>query len=191
MRYSSAPGSGTTVAGSTNLNGYLKPTGAKYETVPRTLIRAGITSASTSGTLKVTAIGLPAGELITSISVMSAGAAVTPTNQWFVLLGSDRAKLAITSDDTTTAWGANSVKTLNLATPYTTTTAGLFYIGVLQVAGTPATHAAYDSSGQTGGSGASPILWGTSSTGLTDPASCPATPAALTLISNLFYAYVS
>ena len=79
-------------------------------------------SALTSGTLlAVGNIVLPAGRTISTITFYSATTAGgTLTVQQFGLVrASDRAVLAITNDDTSTAWAANTAKTLTLATPYT------------------------------------------------------------------------
>jgi hypothetical protein len=50
-------------------------------------------------------------------------------NQWFCLYTAAGAKLAVTNDDGATAWAANTVKTLNLTTPYAVTSSGLYYVG--------------------------------------------------------------
>ena len=172
-----------------NLDGYLRPTGAIAETVPRVHVGSNL-AAQTSGTLKVTAIPIEAGRLITSISFLSGTTALgTATNQWFVLANSSRVRLGITSDDTDTAWGANTVKTLNLATPYQATYSGLYYVGILVAAGTMPSLRGF-TSGATS-TGIVPILTGTSTTGLTDPASCPSTLGAISATADTPYAYVS
>lgn len=115
--------------------------GALAATVPR-FIALGQTPGGTSGTLYMWAITLEIGIPITSITFLSAGAGSVLTHQLFGIfddsLGSSSstayALLAQTTDDTSTAWGANTAKTLNL-TPgtYTPGRTGPFYLGVLVV----------------------------------------------------------
>lgn len=76
---------------------------------------------------------LAAGDVITNISVTSgATAAGTPTNWWFALYSSAStpALLAQTADQTSTAWAANTAKTVALATAQTITTSGVYWVGV-------------------------------------------------------------
>lgn len=93
---------------------------------------------------------LPAGSTARSISFLSAAAAVTPTNTWFFLGMPDDEQaatviLATSEQDGTTAWAANTVKTLSLLAAdggsgeVTVTADTPVYIGVVQVAATPAT----------------------------------------------------
>jgi hypothetical protein len=166
------------------------PTGAISETSPRNGHSSGQNlSALLSGRMNLVAIYLPKDATITSISFVSGTtAAVTPTAQWFALYSSALALLRQTTDDTNTAWGANTVKTLNLSSTYLTTAAGLYYLGVLVVAGTvpslkgvsPSTATVID---------LLPAICGTSDTGLTTTAPNPA--AAITGTGSLPYAYVS
>lgn len=115
----------------------LAPTGALAETVPRaggTLVNSGYL---VSGRLHLVAINLAKGTTVTSISFMSGTqAAVAPTAQWFALYDSAYALLRQTADDTSTAWGASTVKTLALTSTFTTTYSGLHYLGICVVAGT-------------------------------------------------------
>ncbi|GGX99706.1 right-handed parallel beta-helix repeat-containing protein [Streptomyces fructofermentans] len=115
----------------------MRPAG-RYETTSR--MRAGATTtAMVSGVLYLVPIWLPKGAVISNISFMNgATAAGTPTNYWFSLHNSARVALARTADQTTTAWAANTVKTLAIAqttagtaSSYTTTYSGLHYLGVM------------------------------------------------------------
>jgi parallel beta-helix repeat protein len=123
------------------LEAALSPSG-RYETTSR--LRLGTATSPTSGTLYLVPIWLPKGQVVSSISFCSGGtAAATPTNQWFTLHNSSRVALARTADATTAAWAANTVKTLNIAqttagsaSSYTTTYAGLHYLGVMVAAST-------------------------------------------------------
>lgn len=79
-------------------------------------------------------IYLHAGDVITNISVRSgATAANTPTNYWLALYSSAAtpALLAQTADQTSTAWGANTTKTLALATAQTITESGVYWVGIM------------------------------------------------------------
>jgi hypothetical protein len=114
----------------------LRPSG-RYETTSR--LRCGTTSTPTSGTLYLVPIWLPKGLVVSSIAFVSGGTgAGTPTNYWFTLHNSSRVALARTADQTTTAWAANTIKSLAVAqttagaaSSYTTTYSGLHYLGVM------------------------------------------------------------
>lgn len=168
----------------------LRITGSLFETFSRAGASFVNTATITSGTLRMDAIDLPAGLLITSISYMSgATALITGSNQWFALFGNARNKLAITADDTSTAWAANTVKTLTLTAPFTTTYSGLHYLGAVVVAVTVPTFFGL-TVGASGANALAPILCGNADAGLTNPASCPATAAALT-VTGPHWAYVN
>lgn len=115
----------------------------RYETTSR--LRLGTASSPTSGTLYLVPIWLPKGLLVSNISFVSGGTAATsPTNHWFMLLNSSRVAVARTADATTAAWAANAVKTLAIAqttagsaSSYTTTYAGLYFLGIMIAATTP------------------------------------------------------
>jgi parallel beta-helix repeat protein len=124
------------------LEAALSPAG-RYETTSR--LRCGTASTLVSGALYLVPIWLPKGLVVSSITFVTGGtAAGTPTNQWFTLHNSSRVALARTADNTTTAWAANTAKTLNIAqatagaaSSYTTTYNGLHYLGVMVAATTP------------------------------------------------------
>jgi hypothetical protein len=98
-------------------------------------------SALTTQVMTSVAIPLQAGQIVTNISFVSATtAANTPTNYWFALYSPSGAALrAQTADQTSTAWGANTVKTLALVAPYTVTASGIYYVGIMVKATTPPT----------------------------------------------------
>lgn len=165
------------------------PTGAKAQTYDRSL-GASSNSDLLSGRLTLVAVHLRAGQVISSITFFAASTALSGgSNQWFALYDSALGKLAVTADDTTTAWGGNSFKTLALTAPYTVLTSGLYYLGICVVATTvptlrgPVTVANLNA--------AAPVLAGSSTTGLTDPASAPTTAAAITATVSTPYAYCS
>lgn len=151
---------------------YFRPTVAQYETFPRLFVNG--TTSPVSGTMRMSPIWLPAGALITSISMFSgATALVSGSNQWFALFNSSRALLRQTVDDGATAWGAGAKKTLALTSTFTTTYTGLHYIGVNIVAATTPTLLSFSGGGFASCS-EPPILGGPSSSGLTTTAPDPA-----------------
>lgn len=166
------------------------PTSAVSETIPRWAPTSAALSL-TSGQLRV-AYGavIPAGATVSTITIVSGSTALSVgSNQWFALFDGSRVKLGVTADDTSTAWAASTSKTLTLSAAYTNTT-GLDivgYVGVCVVATTPpslngsltATAAIADQV---------PKLGGQADSGLTNPASCPATFTAPASGTGPFYA---
>lgn len=169
----------------------LGPSGTLAETMPReTCPEVNTVAPTASGTLFMQAIYLKAGQLISNITVSSATtAAGTPTAGRVCLFDSNRNLLAQSADQTTTAWAANTVKTLPMVTPFRVTVSGLYYVGIWQTATTVMTMKG--GTAKTGGQLAStvPILHGISSTGLTTTAPNPA--AAITAGLVTIYAAVS
>lgn len=163
--------------------------GGLYETVERQTVADDL-AALASGTLVLCAIDLPGGLLISNITfVAGATAAGTPLNQWFALYDGSLKKLAVTADDTSTAWAANAAKTLAIANGYRTQGSGLFYLGCMVKATTVPTLSGV--SLRAGVAGLTPKLCGTSTGGLTAPATAPDPAAALTTVNAIPYAYVS
>lgn len=154
------------------------------------------TASLATGRLNMTLCPVFPGLLISKITFMSgATAANTPLNQWFNLCdAATRALLAITADDTTTPWGTSAAKTLTLASPYTIP-AGVYSIlaGICVVATTcPSLVTSAGATGAaTGFVAATPMIVGNSSTGLTNPASCPNPIAALTQSAGPAYVIFS
>lgn len=168
----------------------LQPNAYAAESVPRSA--ATITSRGTlaSGRMSVVAIELPVGLTINKLIFHSGTTALaTGSNQWFCLLDQNRNQLAVTADDTSTAWASNTAKALSLATPFTTAYAGLYYLGVVVVATTVPSLVAIQQLGYI--AGLAPVLSGTANTALTNPASCPATAQALAVVGDMLYAAVS
>ena len=165
-------------------------TGALYETFDRDLCDEVNTAALSSGRLSLQAIYLPAGTTINSISFWSATtAAGTPTNQLFGLFDSSYNLLRSSTNDTTTAWAANSRKTLSLTSAFTTTYSGIHYLGIMVTATTVPT--LKGNTAKTGGqlSAGAPTMGGTSTTGLTT--ALPATAAAPGTVTTSFWGRVS
>ena len=168
----------------------LKPTAALYETFPRSGSTTGpVVATLTTGKMILQAIHLPVDTTVTNIVFVSSNvAAVSPTNWWFALYDSARALLRQTADQTTTAWGASTIKTVALTSPFVTTYSGLHYIGESMVASTVNNLIGLSASQTLGG--LAPVLFGaTSDTGLTTTA--PATAGAITTTGFQVYAYVS
>jgi hypothetical protein len=160
------------------------------ETIPREICTETNTTVAASGTLFMQAIYLRAGQLISNITACSATtAAGTPTNYAFGLYDASRNLLANTANQTTTAWAANTIKTVALTSAYRVPTSGLYYIGYYMTATTVAT--LKGNTARTGGqlAGGAPIICGTSSTGLTTALPNPA--AAITVGTAIVYFAVS
>lgn len=183
------PNSGTYVA--TAERGWTLPTNGVAQTFDRNVAASDLTGGLSTGRLNMVGIYLRAGQAVSNITFVAGSTALSSgSNQWFSLWSSARAKLGVTADDTNTAWAANTAKTLAMASPYVVPASGLYYLGITVVATTVPTLR-----GVLGGNavifGIAPILAGTSDTGLTNPASAPATAAALTASTAMPYAYVT
>ena len=166
-------------------------TGVFSETIDRNVLTETNTVAPTaSGTLFMQAILLTAGQLVSNISISSGTtAAGTPTNYFFALYDGSRNLRAVSANQTTTAWAANTMKTLAMTTPYRVPTSGLYYIGIMMTATTIITTKGHTARGATAISGLAPILNGTSTTGLTTAMPDPA--GAIGASTALLYAAVS
>lgn len=117
------------------------PTGILRESFPRWACTTDLTAPAT-GVMTSVAMPLQAGDIVTSITFKSgATAADTPLNWWFALYStaSTPALLGQTADQTTTAWAANTAKTVALSTPYQITAAGLYYVSFMMKATTVTT----------------------------------------------------
>jgi hypothetical protein len=115
------------------------PTGTFRKTMARRQATID-TSALTTQVMLSTAIVLYAGDVVTNLTFVSgATAANTPTNWWFALYSNAAtpALIAQTADQTTTAWGANTVMTKALSAPYTVVTTGVYYAAIMVKATTP------------------------------------------------------
>lgn len=79
-------------------------------------------------------IYLHAGDVVTNLSFRSgATAAGTPVNWWFALYSdaATPALLAQSADQTSTAWAANTTKTLALASAYTVPKSGIYWAAIM------------------------------------------------------------
>jgi len=173
----------------------IAPAAADYETFPRNTYAGGTATPST-GVLILAAIALPAGLSVGHIAFHSGSvAAVSPTHWWFGLYNSSRVQLAMTADQTSTAWAVSTGKSLAVATiasgaasAFVTTYAGLHYLGFLMTAGTMINLAA--TTINTGIVTVPPILYGASDTAQTTPPAFAHTATTITPAGNLAYAYV-
>jgi hypothetical protein len=160
------------------------------ETLDRRRLEEVNVAALTSGQLFLQAIWLTQGMVINWITFSSATtAAGTPTNQLFGLFDGSRNQVAVTSNDTTTAWGANTVKTLKISSTYTVPTTGLYYVGVMVTATTVPTLKGPAALIASNLHGVAPILNGNSSSGLTT--SLPNPAAAITVSTTQVWGAVS
>jgi hypothetical protein len=170
------------------LNG--SPTGVQRANLDRRYLASNL-SALTTQVLLSAALELEAGDIVTNLTFVSgATAANTPTNWWFALYSSAAtpALLSQTADQTSTAWAANTAKTVALAAPQTITTSGVYYAAIMVKATTPPTlagvaveNAAVAGAVVTGQA----ILAQTSGSSLTTTA--PATVASPTTVANVPY----
>lgn len=102
----------------------------------RRLDAVATTVAQASGVALAVGIPLMAGDVVRNLSFKSVGALNTPTNWFFSLYSADStpALLGQSADQTNTAWGANTTKTLALATPVTIPYNGWYFAMVSQTA---------------------------------------------------------
>jgi hypothetical protein len=171
-------------------HGAYVPTGGIAQTYPRHMVLGSDAAALVSGTMEMIAIYLPGKTKLTSITFYSGATALAVgLNQWFALYDINRVLLRQTVDDTTTAWAANTMKTLALTSTYVTRTAGLYYLGINVTATTVPTLRALAGFTASGAQTLTPVICGASSTGLLGTAPDPA--AAITVQQSLLYAYVS
>lgn len=167
------------------------PTGALAQTMPRHLAASGNQSNLTSGTMQLHAVGLTAGQSISSITFVRGGnALVAATAQWFGIYSAALAKLAVTADDGATAWASQSPKTLAITGgPYVVPSTGLYYLAINVTAGTPGNLRGLTQENAV--SGIAPLLSGASTAGLGAVGTAPANAAAPSTPTFYAYAYVS
>lgn len=152
------------------------------ETIPRGTITSSA-ALSASGTLFVTAIGLPKGLALNGLGFYTGGTPLTGLSHgWYVLLDNNRVVRAATADQTSGSWlsVANTDYPLLISGSYTTSYSGQYYIGIMAVAtGMPSI--ATGGGVNAGAAGKSLIFCGLSSTGQTTPPSNGSTLAAITV----------
>lgn len=117
------------------LNG--APTGLRRQNIRRHDAISD-TAALTTAVMTSVALPLEQGDVVTSLTFKSgATAAGTPTHWWFALYDPSGNLLAQTADQTSTAWAADTTKTLALASQVNITAPGVYYAAVCVVATTP------------------------------------------------------
>lgn len=162
--------------------GYLNTAGRPNVYHRANLPRVGLgdQAALATGVMTAVPVWLNSGDVVTNISFTSAAtAAGTPTNWWFALYSnaSTPALLAQTADQTSTAWAADTTKTLALATAQTISVSGVYWVAVNVTATTVPT--------LVGAVGAKPQLSGEVNLAVTSGSSLTATAPA-TLASPAF-----
>lgn len=151
------------------------------------LLPAGIGDVSplATGVLTLVAIPLYAGDIVTNITFKShTTAAGTPTHWWFALYDGSYNLLGQTADQTSTAWGTFTAKTLALTSAYTVTASGIYYAAIMVAATTvPSLDGLTASSSSTGAAAyltGQKLLAGQFGSGYTTTApSSAASPAAI------------
>jgi hypothetical protein len=126
-----------------------------------------------TGVMTAVRIKLAAGDVVTNISVRSgATAAGTPTNYWVALYSNAAtpALLSQSADQTSTAWAANTTKTLALAAAQTITANGYYWVAIMVTATTPPT--------LLGSVAVAPIVTGEANLSVTSGSSLTATATA-------------
>lgn len=132
---------------------------------------------------------IPAGATVNTITVFSGStAAVAPTNQWIALLDQNLTVLRKSADKTSEAWPSLTYKTFTLSSPLSVSVDTAVYASIVVVAGTPNSLRGCNTSGSI--SSALPRLSGSSTTGLTNPASLGATAAAPAALGPIFYGFL-
>lgn len=106
-----------------------QPSGVYRESFPRAQINTDL-AALTTQIMSAVALPLQVGDVVTSLTFKSgATAAGTPTNWWFALYDDSAtpALLSQSADQLTTAWAANTAKTLGLGTAQVIARPGIYY----------------------------------------------------------------
>lgn len=164
--------------------------GFARETFDRRIGLANLAGVLTSGQMLCSALVLYAGDVIATVAAESGTtAAATVTNIWMCLYDTAGALAVTSTEQGASGWVASTVKTFPL--PYTVPTSGVYYLGLLVAATTvptirgsnltaSATNTVIPNGKQVSGFHAT--------TGLTNPASAPATLGSISNSSNLLYA---
>lgn len=167
---------------------WCRPAGAVRQSLDRAGAHANLSGCLSTGRLYMQGVYYAKGEIVSNLVWMSATTALSSgSNQWSALFDADRNKLAISADATSGAWAANTAKTFALSASYTIPSSGLYYHGLCVVASTVPTLAGQST--LAGIQGIAPILSGYADTGLTNPASCPTTAAAITALNVTAWTY--
>lgn len=156
-----------------------------------------LTTAVTSGTLYIFSIGLMAGESVGHVGFCTGTIAANgPTHWWTVLLDKNYKQQAHSADQTSTALPASTWQNLAMVSPYVATYTGTYYLGIMVTTSvtqpTIASNAASPTVFVTGTNVPTPLIGGTSTTGLTTPGTDNSTVyAAPTAATPTLYMYCS
>jgi hypothetical protein len=162
------------------------PTLAVGETVRRSEAQFGVAGVA-SGTLLmcVLTVGAGKGALVSAVKWLSGSqAAVTPTHQWCALFDAAHRLLAISPDLTTDPWGAFAFKTFTFNAPGRAVDNNGLYAALLMTAATPINYVGSEGTGSGNVAGLANAIVGTADTGLTTPATCPTTAAAINVTTG-------
>lgn len=163
------------------------PFSGKIETINR--VDVGTASSTlTSGTLYLAALPYPllAGVTYTSISFTYQSGSSVPTNWWYCIVNKSGLTILRSTADQLTAATASTVA---LSSTYTPTTDMDVYIGMMHKATTGPTIRVATVGNSV--SNLAPILFGTSTTGMSVPLSDGSTVSALTDFTASFYGVIS
>ncbi|MFI1701957.1 hypothetical protein ACH419_39255 [Streptomyces bobili] len=120
--------------------GYLNSAGRPDVFHRANLPRVGLddVAALATGVMTSVDLWLNEGDLVTNLTFISAGtAAGTPTAYWFALYDPAGALLSQSADQTSTAWAADTAKTLALGTAQRITRSGKYKAAINVTATTP------------------------------------------------------
>lgn len=159
------------------------PATAIAQNMPRTGTPFAGQTIVTNGTAALYLIGFNAGQVVSSVTFCSGGTGLTAGSDphlWAVLCDSSGVVKAVTADDTSPTWSANTPKTFTFGASYTIPVGGYFYAGLMFAYSSGGTVPTLTGVGYTvtGVAGIEPITSRASSTGQTTP---PALAASLTL----------
>jgi len=182
------------------------PPVAVYETaaipgsIAETCHRYTASSASTpnGGTLYLMSTTLTAGQVVGHVGFCTgANAGVAPTHWWAALLDSSYVQQAHSADQGSAALPASTWQSLAMTAPYTATYTGTYYLGLCFTATTTIPNIlapTFNPAAQfiTGTAVRTPVLGGTSTTGLTTPGTDGTTTyIAPTTSGPTFYMYAA
>lgn len=166
------------------------------ETANRNTVSSSFTPVS--GTLYIYSVYLQAGTVISNIGFCTGTTAASgPTHWWTVLLDNTYKLQAHSADKTSTALPASTWQSLPMVTPYTTTYTGTHYVGFMVTTSTTqptviSNAATFNAQFITGTNVPTPLIGGTSSTGLTTPGTDGSTTyIAPTAATQTMYIYAT
>jgi hypothetical protein len=171
-------------------------TGSLYSTIPRNLANTA-TYAISTGTMILTGVYIPINTTVSNFNFMPGTTGdAGPTHQWMALFGATLNLLAISADATSTAITASTPVTYPVATTaagastsYITKGGAIHYLGLLIATANAPVLESFNT--LVGANAATPVLSGTSNTGLTTPLTFPTTATAITATAGTPLMWVS